>query len=192
MAVQSYSQLLPGDIKSRGSNPRNKSDGLAGKLYGGLVLKTVENFDNWGLDLGVSFGGMVSDKFSLGGGIYTLFTQNVRIIPDQPYFLRLNYGGVEPKFVFKFGDIAIHTKLFFGLGFAGYSESVNFDILSDLDGDWILIGEPSLGISYVINESMWLTLDGGWRVTGGVDFKRISANDLNGPMISLTLKTFIN
>ncbi len=190
--LTSYSQMLPGETSSNKIKPRNQSDGIAGLMYGGVSAKTVNMLDNWGLDLGVTFGGMISDHFGIGGAIYTLFTQNVRIIPGQPYFLRLNYGGLEPTFVFKFGKMAFHTKVLLGLGFAGYSENVNFDVLSDLDGDWIMITEPSIGLSYIVSESMWLTLDAGWRVTTGVDFKNISAQDMNGPMFSFTLKTIIN
>lgn len=190
--LTSFSQLLPGETSSNKIKPRNQSDGIAGSMYGGISVKTANIFDNWGIDVGASFGGMISDHFGIGGSIYTLFTQNVRIIPGQPYFLRLNYGGLEPSFVFKFGNVAFHSKVLLGLGFAGYSENVNFDILSDLDGDWIMITEPSIGLSYIFDESIWLTLDAGWRVTSGVDFKNISAQDMNGVIFSLTLKTIIN
>lgn len=187
----SYSQLLPGETKSKSVKPRNDADGLAGGMFAGVTVKTANTLDHWGFDVGAQFGGMLSDHFGLGGGLYTLFTQNVKIVPSQPYFLRLSYGGIEPRFIFKFGKIAFHTKLLIGLGFAGYSDNVNFDILSDLDGDWIFLGEPSLGLSYVIDESLWLTFDAGWRITGGVDFNTISDQDLNGAVFSITLKTFI-
>jgi hypothetical protein len=190
-ASDSYSQLLPGETKSKTVKPRNDGDGLAGGMFAGVTVKTANTLGQWGFDVGAQFGGMLSDHFGLGGGLYTLFTQNVKILPSQPYFLRLSYGGIEPRFVFKFGKIAFHTKLHLGLGFAGYSDNVNFDILGDLDGDWIFLGEPSLGISYVIDESLWLTFDAGWRVTGGVDFRTISAEDLNGAVFSITLKTFM-
>lgn len=186
-----YSQLLPGDTKSATVKPRNNEEGLAGGVYAGFGVKTANMIDDWGVDIGASFGSMISDKFGIGGAFYTLFTQNVRIIPEQPYFLRLSYGGIEPRFVFKFGKMAFHTKLLLGIGFAGYSENVNFDILSDLDGDWILVGEPSLGLNYIIDDNLWITVDAGWRVTGGVDFKNISSADLNGPLFGLTLKTFL-
>lgn len=187
----SYSQLLPGDSQSRSVKPRNIDGELSGSMFAGITLKSANTLNHWGLDVGAQFGGMLSDHFGIGGGLYTLFTQNVKIIPDQPYFLRLTYGGIEPLFIFKFGKIAFHTKLLLGFGFAGYSENVNFDILSDLDGDWIFLGEPSLGLSYFISESLMLSADAGWRVTGGVDFKTISAEDLNGALISISLKTIM-
>ncbi|MBX3044065.1 MAG: hypothetical protein KIT33_04680 [Candidatus Kapabacteria bacterium] len=185
------SQFLPGDIKPTTVKPRKSSDGLAGSGYAGLSLKAANTINQWGLDVGAQFGGMLSDRFGLGGAFYTLFTQNVRILPEQPYFLRLNYGGIEPRFVFKFGDFAVHTKLLIGLGFAGYSQNVNFDVLSDLDGDWIGISEPSVGLSYAVSENLWISFDAGWRITGGVDFKNITAEQLNGSFFTLTLKTFV-
>lgn len=188
----SYSQLLPGETRSSKVKPRKQTDGIAGSLYGGFTVKTVNIFDNWGVDIGAGFGGMISDHFGISATILTLFTQNLRIFPNQPYFLRLTYGGLEPTFLFKFGDFAFHSKALLGLGFAGYSQNINFDILSDLDGDWIMISEPSIGISYIFDNNIWLTADAGWRVTSGVDFKNISSQDLNGPIISLTLKTLLN
>jgi len=190
-ASVSYSQLLPGETKSKSVKPRNDAEGLAGGMFAGVTVKAANTLEQWGYDVGAQFGGMLSDHFGLGGGLYTLFTQNVKIVPGKPYFLRLSYGGIEPRFIFKFGKVAFHTKLHLGLGFAGYSDNVNFDILGDLDGDWIFLGEPSLGLSYVIDESLWLTFDAGWRVTGGVDFKTITADDLNGTVFSITLKTFL-
>jgi hypothetical protein len=187
-----YSQMLPGDVKTTSKLPRSKESGMAGGMYAGLAMKGANTLDNWGLDIGVQLGGMVSDRFGIGAGFYTLFTQNIKINPNQPYFLRLTYGGVEPTFIFKFSNFAFHGKALLALGFAGYSENVNFDVLSDLDGDWVFIAEPSIGLSYIIADSYWITFDAGWRSTGGVDFKHISAQDLSGQIISLSFKTFLD
>ncbi|MFA7627748.1 MAG: hypothetical protein WCZ17_11970, partial [Candidatus Kapaibacterium sp.] len=133
----------------------------------------------------------VSDHFSIGMSLYSLITQNVRILPEKPYFLRIIYGGLEPMFMFKAGDFVFRTKVLLGMGFASYSENVNLDVLSDMNGDWIMVGEPSLGISYIADESIWIEIDAGMRATGGVDFKNIASADLNGPFIAVSLRTLI-
>jgi hypothetical protein len=192
MLSNANSQLLPGDVKPNSAKPRKSSDGLAGTYFAGVTAKGANTFEHWGLDVGIQAGGFLSDHFALGAGFYYLLTQNVQILPNEPYFLQLTYGGLEPQFFFKFGNFAFHAKLMIGFGFAGYSQSTNFDVLSDLDGDWIYVSEPSLGLSVIPTEDFWISVDAGYRQTGGVDFKMIKQQDLNGPVISITFKTVLN
>ncbi len=188
---EAFSQLLPGETKSNSIKPRNKPDGLAGSFFGGLALKGTNTYDYWGLEGGLTAGGMISDHFGLAGAFYSLLTQNIRLMPEKPYILKLTYGGIEPQFLFKFGNVVFQSKVLLALGYAGYSENVNFEVFSDSQGDWIFITEPSFGISYIIDDSYWFTLDAGWRVTGNVDFKTFKKENLNGPNVSLTFKSFM-
>lgn len=186
-----YAQLLPGETKSNSRKNRISDNELVNKFYAGISAKAANSIDQWGLDIGLNFGATLSNHFALGGSFHTLLTQNVKILPDYPYFLRFDYGGLEPQFIFKFSEFAFHIKTLIGIGFAGYSQNVNFDTLSDLNGDWIFVSEPSLGLDYILDNSLWISVDLGWRQTAGVDFKNIGNEALNGPVVCISLKSVV-
>lgn len=187
-----YSQLLPGDVKSNSVKPKKNSDDLSDLYYIGIAAKGAKSLDNWGLDAGIQIGGFLSEHFSLGGAFYYLLTHNIQILPDEPYFLQLTYGGLEPKFLFKFSHFSINTKILIGFGFSGYSQSTNFDVLSDLDGNWLFLTEPALGISINLSDKLWIDLDAGYRITSKIDSKLKKDFDLNGTIFSITLRTNLN
>lgn len=184
-------QYLPGEIKSSKPKPRNEKNGPAGSAFAGLSVKGVNTFDIWGLDAGMTGGFIISDHFGIGASFYTLLTQNVSIKQPQNYFLSLIYGGVEPQFLFQIKPFIFHTKILVGYGLAELSSNPGFQVFNREPGTWIFISEPSLGISYIINEDFWLTFDAGYRVSGGINSNNINIENINGAVLSLSLKTIM-
>ena len=186
------SQRLPGGIEKQDYEKKETK----GSFYGGIVGKAANIFDDWGVEIGARAGIMLTNHFGIGFGFYTLITHNVDIdspeFEDINAFLRLSYGGIEAEYYILPGKrFNISLLALVGGGIINYSNYSNVDLGLDPAGSWIFLTEPGISFNLEILKKTYIGLSLNYRITGGVDFKKIKNSDLSGPVIGISIKSII-
>lgn len=187
-------QLLPGGGKDayESSSKKNKQ----AQYFTALIFKSPKMIDLWALELGLKFGGNVSKNFAIAVEYNSIISKNIKIeIPDYPYIMpifRMSHFGVSPEYTLPiFPMISVNGKITIGMGYSSYSTHNDVDVLSDLDGDWFGVIEPAVGFDVFTSPGISLNAQAGWRFCKGVDYQRITDEDLSGPVFILGLKAYV-
>ncbi len=184
-----FAQQLPG------GSEKEKDESIEhpeGHVYYGLVAKSPNLIDDWGLEVGVRLGFMISDDFGMGLSYYSLITHNIDLnSPDihQNAFLRLSYGGLETEY-----NIGITRRFsaslmsLIGFGGINYSISSSIDAASNPSADWIFLAEPVAALYYRFYETLSVGLGAGYRFSFDAEMQGVSDSDISGPVLTLIIR----
>ncbi|MFP4528338.1 MAG: hypothetical protein ACLFQX_07290 [Candidatus Kapaibacterium sp.] len=185
-------QLLPGGERERyEGGDRKLSSGMA---YADFAMKGANMLDEWGVEAGLGFGVHITRKFTLGIGVYQLFSQNIRIHIDETAaspLLWLTYGGAELGYRTPvMGGFEIGAEALIAMGYSNISLSPDVGAFVDANNDWYFLAEPSLLAGWRFTDLSFLQISLGWRIAAGVDYKNVlDDSDLSGAVAGIKLIT---
>ena len=162
--------------------------------FGAVDVKAPDLLGHTGIEIGVRFGSYLSKNFSLGVGIYSLFTKNVEFEypgASQPLHLRLSYGGLDADYRLRISEkFDLSWNLFTGPAEISHSSNSNID-LGTINNKWYFFLVPSQTINYYFSKTMGLQLSVGYRAFLGGDYLNFSAKKLNGTVFALSIISYI-
>ncbi len=181
-----FSQVLPGGQKDNYDLPESRREN---PVYAGIGIKESNLINDWGVETGLSVGAYLHKNFAIDVHYYYLFTNNIKLIPDRPEFLRLDYYGLRLNPILPISDyVKLRGMGGLYLAHSSYSENINFDQNRDLQGDWFFFGELGGGIDIKVYTPIVVTLETNYRFASGVDFKYIINKNLSGVNLGIIIK----
>ena len=145
------SQELPGGYREKKETATEFNNS---NISTAIVVKAVNINEHFGVDLGARLNTPLSGKFSIGFGLYYLFTQTIKIsIPESnsTNHLKFFYGGAELDYTQPLtSNIKLNLMTLVGLGIANYSQYSSVDVNMNASDDFLYIIEPGIGLKYNI------------------------------------------
>lgn len=177
------SQELPGGQYDRYEIARNKETaepmGIISAQY-----KYVTNDDYSMNDIGLKVGIFATDDILIGAHYFYLFDQSVIFSPesdDSKAALRFDYYGTNiDYFISRSYTLPVSVGLNIGVGQMSFSNFSGTVLNNDLTGDWVTVLEPEAKLYYHILPQLMASINFGYRVVSGVEYRNITNAQLSG------------
>lgn len=177
------SQELPGGQYDRYELARNKATSKPMGIIS-VQYKHVTNDDYSMNDLGLKVGIFATEDILIGAHYFYLFDQSVIFSPGtdgSKAALRLDYYGANiDYFISRSYTLPVSVGLNIGVGSMTYSNYSGAALNRDLTGDWITVIEPEAKLYYHILPQLMASINVGYRVIGGVEYRNITNAQLSG------------
>lgn len=185
-------QLLPGGKKDKYETVRKKKSNGNVRYYTGIGLRGIHAMDDWGVELSIKFGGLVTKNIALGLTYNSLFSKNLDIPELNGQILRMQSFALQPEYLFWLNQYFL-LSIYANAGFAYVSTSGagNIDFIDDLNGDWAFQSEQGFTFNYRMMQSLWLSLEAGYRSTIGINYNAFGDKEISGMTFGVTLKAFL-
>lgn len=186
-----YSQLLPGGKRDK-YETRTKKNKSNSRFYSGIGLRGIDAMNDWGIEFNIKFGSLVSKNISIGLTYNGILSKNLDIENMNGEILRMQSFAIHPEYLLwldKYFLVSVYANG--GMAFISTSGAGNLDLLTDPNGDWAFQSEQGITFNYRMQESVWLSLEGGYRSTFGVDYKSFGNEDVSGLTFGVTLRAFM-
>lgn len=186
-----YSQLLPGGKRDKYETKTKKNKSNA-RFYSGIGLRGIDAMDDWGIEFSIKFGSLLSKNISLGLVYNGILSKNLDIPNMNGDILRMQSFALQPEYLFwldKYFLLSIYANG--GLAFISTSGAGSIDLLTDPNGDWAYQSEQGITFNYRMQESVWLSLEAGYRSTFGVDYVSFGNAEVSGLTFGVTLRAFM-
>lgn len=187
----SYSQLLPGGKRDKYEN-NVKTKRSNARFYSGIGLRGINAMDDWGVEFSIKFGSLISKNISLGLVYNGILSKNLDIPNMNGEILRMQSFTIQPEYLFwldKYFLLSIYANG--GMAFVSTSGAGSLDLLTDPNGDWAFQSEQGVTFNYRMQESVWLSLEAGYRSIFGVDYKSFGNSEVSGLTFGVTLRAFM-
>jgi hypothetical protein len=189
------SQMLPGGLEEEEYSHKKTVDKDESNLFADYRIASPIINSKVGLEMGVDFGSTFGGDFFMGFGMHTLLSKNIEFEVDDEYgtpFLRMSHLGLLTGYDFDLsGYLSFTPSVELFMTHISYGTTGSADVSTDLNGQWGISVMPKIAVGYRFGSSMWLELQGGYRIMSGFDFKSIKNSDLKGVLVGLSIKTYI-
>lgn len=181
LAEVANAQLLPGGNLEDNERREKKSDPNSSKFSVGLGSKASPMKSEYGIELGFDLGMYFNRSVKLAVDWYSLLSNNIYVIDNSKQaHLRLSYVSVTPTFYLDLiPGVYPYVTISGGLAYASFGLNPNVDIPADLDGEWFLLGEASLGLEVPLTSGISAGASIGWRLGTGPDIGDFTPEDFS-------------
>lgn len=178
-----HSQELPGGQYDRYELARNKETSKPMGIIS-VQYKHITNDDYAMNDLGLKVGIFATEDILIGAHYFYLFDQSVIFSPindDSKASLRFDYYGANiDYFISQSYTMPVSVGLNIGVGQMNYSNFSGSVLSNDLTGDWVTVIEPEAKLYYHILPQLMASINVGYRVISGVEYRSLTNTQLSG------------
>ena len=159
--------------------------------YGGPVIKFSQVNDKFSVFFGGRGGWIINHTFVIGGAGYGLVNSidgNETIFGSTRH-LDFGYGGLELGYINNSDDL-IHFSVYTLIGGGSVRSRIDDDLFPDYDDNHnrFFVLEPSVNVVLNLTTFMRVAVVGSYRYVNIDDAQNLTASDLSGPSVGLTLK----
>jgi hypothetical protein len=160
-------------------------------FYGGPVIKFSQVNDNFAVFVGGRGGWIINHTFVIGAAGYGLANsiKGNEIIFGEKRRMHFGYGGVELGYINN-SDELVHFSVYTLIGAGSVMSQIDDDFFPDYndESNAFFVLEPSANVVLNLTSFMRASVGASYRYVNTNEVDGLTASDLSGPSVGLTLK----